>query len=351
MPRVSAPLNIGIIGLGFGGQVHVPAFRRDPRCRVAAIVGRSAEKAMRLAHQLSIDTSSGDWRSILDDRKIDAVSIAVPPFQQPAIAQAALEAGKHVFCEKPLAANASQAASLLEAARTKQVAHAIDFIFPELPLWIRARALIGGNQLGKIRHAVLDWRVETYASKTRAQSWKNDPKQGGGVLNNLVSHVVHNIEWLFGKGEGVSAALRGSGNGAETCVQATVDTEAGFPVFISVSSDAFLGHGHRWAVYGEKGTLILENRTADYASGFQLSVGTRSTGALQVIGRDESQSGVDGRVAPVACLVSRFLNSIINQVPMSPNFTDGLRAQLILDEMRASNKIIRRPIGDSARPQ
>src|ERR1700693_3932236 len=122
---VSAPLNIGIIGLGFGSRVHVPAFRCDPRCSVAAIVGSNAEKAMRVAHQLSIKTSYGDWRSVLDDRKIDAVSIAVPPLEQPVIARAALEAGKHVFCEKPLAANASQAASLLEAARRSRIAHAI----------------------------------------------------------------------------------------------------------------------------------------------------------------------------------------------------------------------------------
>jgi predicted dehydrogenase len=348
---VSAPLNIGIIGLGFGSRVHLPAFRRDPRCRVAAIAGSNAEKAMRVAHQLSIETSYGDWRPVLDDRKIDAVSIAVPPFQQPAIAQAALEAGKHVFCEKPLAANASQAASLLEAASRTQIAHAINFIFPELPLWVRARELIGGNKLGKIRHAVLDWRAETHASKTKTQSWKNDPKQGGGVLNNFVSHVVHNIEWLFGKAEGVTAALRGSSSGGETCAQATVDTEAGFPVFLSVSSDAFLGHGHLWSIYGEEGTVVLENRTADYASGFELSVGTRLQRSLQVIERDEPQAGVDGRIAPVARLVSRFLDSIIDQVPMSPNFTDGFRAQLILDEMRASNQVNRRHIGDSTRPQ
>jgi predicted dehydrogenase len=297
------------------------------------------EKAACVAHELSIESSHGEWRSIVDDRNIDAVMIAVPPSEQPAIAKAALETGKHVFCEKPLAPSGSEAARLLEAAIAKHVVHAIDFIFPELPLWIRARELIRGNKLGEIRHAVLDWRVETHASKTKARSWKNDLSQGGGVLNNFVSHVVHNIEWLFGKTGVVSAAVRGPRNGAETCVQATLDMEAGFPVFLSVGSDAFLGHGHRWTVYGEKGTLVLENRTADYASGFELSVGTRATSSLRVIERDEPQPGVDGRVAPVARLASRFLDSILNGVAMSPNFADGLRVQLILDEMRASSQV------------
>ena len=287
----------------------------------------------------------------MDDRDIDAVSIAVPPSEQPTIAKAALEAGKHVFCEKPLASHMAEAARLFEAATARRLVHAMDFIFPELPLWVKARALIRGNELGEIRHAVLDWRVETYAARTKARSWKNDPRQGGGVLNNFVSHVVRNVEWLFGEIESVSAAVRGPRSRAETSVQATLDMEGGFPVFLSVASDAFLGHGHRLTVHGEEGMMILENRTADYASGFELSVGTRTTGSLQCIARDEPQPGVDGRVAPVARLASRFLDSILNGVAMSPNFADGLRTQLILDEMRASNQIDRRPVKDSARPQ
>jgi predicted dehydrogenase len=184
--------------------------------------------------------------------------------------------------------------------------------------------------------------VETYAAKVKARSWKNYSSQGGGVLNNFVSHVVHNVRWFFGEIESVSAALRGPRDIAETCVQATLDMQAGFPVFLSVASDAFLGHGHCLTIYGEQGTLVLENRTSDYASGFGLSVGTRTTGGVELIGRDKSEPGVDGRVAPVARLTSRFVDAILNGAEMSPNFTDGFRAQSILDEMRASNQIGRR---------
>jgi len=256
---VSPLVNIGIIGLGFGSQVHVPAFRLDPRCRVAAIAGRDKEKAATVARDLSIDRAHGDWRELIEIPELDAVSIAVPPCAQAEIAKAAIDAGKHVLCEKPLAATRAEAAELLDAATAKPTIHAVDFIFPELPLWIEARELIHGNQLGEIRHAVLSWRVETYASKVKARTWKNDPDQGGGVLNNFVSHVAHNIEWLFGDMDSASADLRGPG-GVETCVQATMDMSAGFPVFVSVASDAFLGHGHSLAVYGEQGTLLFPRR-------------------------------------------------------------------------------------------
>ena len=332
---MSRPLNLGVIGLGFGSQVHVPAFRHDSRCHVAAIGGRDLEKAARIAQKLSIEKWYGDWRHITDDPTIHAVSMAVPPSEQPMIAKAAIEAGKHVFCEKPLAATLADAAILFEEAKTQRVVHGMDFIFPELPLWIEARRLILGGELGDLRHAVLDWRTETYAARTKAKSWKNDSKQGGGVLNNFVSHVVHNMEWLFGGIESVDAAVRGPCDGAETCVQATLDMQGGFPIFLSVASDAFLGHGHCLAVYGENGTLVLKNSTADYARGFELWLGTRDAPSLAFLARDESLPGIDGRIAPVQRLASRFLDSILDGGEMNPNFAHGLRAQLILDQMRA----------------
>lgn len=336
---MALPLNIGVIGLGFGAQVHVPAFRADPRCRVAAIAGRRADKAASVADRLSIPRSYGDWRLIIEDSSIGAVAIAVPPSEQPAIAMAALEAGKHVFCEKPLAAQVDDAARLLEAATARRLVHAIDFIFPELPLWLKTREFVRADEFGGIRHAVLNWRVETYAARTKARSWKNDPRCGGGVLNNFVSHVVHNVEWLFGTVAAVKVALRGPTDGPETCVQATLDLDGGFPVFISVASDAFLGHGHRLEIYGEEATLVLENRSADYAAGFELWLGTRETGSLELIARDEPLAGVDGRITPVSALASRFLDSILDGGEMVPNFADGLRAQLILHQMMESSRI------------
>ena len=338
---MSATLNIGVIGLGFGSRVHVPAFRCDQRCRIAAIAGRDAERARAVADALSIENSYDDWRSVVHNPRIDAVSIAVPPVHQPSIAIAALEAGKHVFCEKPFATNGPEASRLFEMAKAKQLVHGIDFIFPELPLWIKARDLVRRGALGQLRHAMLNWRLETYASKSAARSWKNDPDQGGGVLNNFVSHVVHNITWLFGEINSVNAVLRGTERQKETCVQATFDTKAGFPAFVSIGLDAFLGIGHRLEVFGEDATMVLHNPTPDYASGFELYLGTRATGSLELLGRDQGKPGEDGRIAPVAQLASRFLDAILSGGEMSPSFADGLRSQLTLDQMRASNRVTR----------
>jgi predicted dehydrogenase len=97
--------------------------------------------------------------------------------------------------------------------------------------------------------------------------------------------------------------------------------------------------------------MVLENRTTDYACGFELWTASRATGRLESVGRDEPQPGVDGRVAPVARLASRFLDAILSGAAMSPNFADGLRAQLILDEMRASSQIDRSLAKNPALPR
>lgn len=333
MPLVS----IGVIGLGFGSHVHVPAFLRDERCQVAALSGRTEGKAAEVAAKLGIAAAYDDWRHIVDDPAVSAVSIAVPPAAQPAIAEAALNAGKHVFCEKPLAAHADDANRLAALAAQRGVVHAVDFIFPEVERWREARHLISDGRLGVIRHAVVDWRVETYAARMNTQSWKNNPSSGGGVLNNFVSHVVHNVETLFGAIDSVSADLRGPRGRSETCVHATLDMAGGFPVFLSIGSDAFLGHGHRVAAYGEDGTMLLENRTADYAAGFELRFGERGQKDLRLLAKDEAQPGVDGRIAPVARIARRFVDSIISGSEMRPNFQDGARAQLILEQMLATS--------------
>src|SRR5258708_246526 len=112
---MSNAIAIAVIGIGFGQQVHVPAFGQNPRCTVAAICASQASRAQQVAAQLGIPRWSGDWRELIDDRSIDAVSIAVPTPLQPAIVEAAAGVGKHVFCEKPLAPDLASALRMFDA--------------------------------------------------------------------------------------------------------------------------------------------------------------------------------------------------------------------------------------------
>jgi predicted dehydrogenase len=327
-------IRVGAIGLRFGGQVHVPAFRSDPRCEVVALAGRDPAKAAAAARELSVPAAFDDWRDLVKAPEIDAVSIAVPPAAQPAIIAEAARHGKHVFCEKPLAASTLEAQAAFDAVRNAGVVHGIDFTFPEIAAWRHARSLIADGALGQVAHFAYTWRVETYASRTNAETWKNRPGEGGGVLGNFVSHVLYNIEWLLGRIGGFDGLVSPPGRRSGRAVDGVVRLETGARGSLSVSSDAFLGSGHLVEVYGDEGTLVLTNPTADYAAGFRVQLGTRASGRMACVFENEGGAPqVDGRLGPVSVLVRRFLDAIERGAPMAtmtPNLADGLRVQELL---------------------
>src|SRR4051794_10737231 len=114
-----------VIGIGYGQQVQVPAFRSGPRCRVVAICASTMERAARFAGKLEIPRAFGDWREVVADPGTDAVAIVVPPALQVLIVLAAASARKHVFCEKPVALSAAQAREMFRAVEEARVASAV----------------------------------------------------------------------------------------------------------------------------------------------------------------------------------------------------------------------------------
>jgi predicted dehydrogenase len=332
------PVAIAIVGAGFGQQVQVPAFQSVPGCEVRAICAIRLEEAQQAAQHLAIPRATDDWRELLADPGLDALALAVPPSLQAVIALAAAQAGKHLFCEKPLALNVSQAQSIVAAARHSKIVHAIDFMFPEIAAWQKARELLASSVLGRIRHVALTWRVETYAYRAQADNWKTRAATGGGTLNNFASHTFYYLEWLLGRIERVCARLTPRETEVEARVDALVEFAAGFPGTISVAADAFLGPGHRLEVYGDSGTMVLENTAADYARGFKLFLGTRAAPQLTAIETVSHDSHADGRVYPVSRIAGRFIEAIRSGGNAVPSLEDGLRVQGLLDTVRLADR-------------
>ncbi len=337
-------IDVGVVGIGFGQAAHVPAFRMHPGCRVRAICATSLGRAQDVAERLEIPRAYGDWREMVSDPRIDAVSIATPPAIQTEVALRAIEAGKAVFAEKPLAATAEQAASMNAAARERGVAHMVDFGFPELPAWKLARQLLHQDKLGRLRHLGVSWQVETYASRKRLPSWKNVAATGGGVLSSFVSHVFHNLEWLTGERVAAMSAHLAEGRigvpDAETYVSLSIQMASGLPVSAVVSCHACHGGGHRWEIYGDDGAMVLENRRESYMTGFEAYLGTRDMSSLerQAVPEEAHPPGVKGRVVAVSALLGRFLAWIADGQPRTPSFEQGVRTQHLLDAARQSHR-------------
>jgi len=337
-------VRIGIVGCNFGRLVQLPAFRLDSRCKVVALAGRDAARTRELATAASIPLAFGDWRDLIEHPEIDAVAIATLPSLQPAIAIRALELGKPVFAEKPMAADLAGAAEMAKAAQASRRTTMVDFSFCEVLAWRRAKELLEQGAIGRLRHVAVNWQVENYATRMRIRNWKSLGDEGGGALGNFVSHCFYYLEWFCGPIVALSTRLSGLPDdpAMETTAHLSLAFQSGAAGHVAMSCASYLGSGHRIEFYGEDGTLTLINDTADYMRGFHLSLGRRPTSALTPIEVDDPVDRAfpaDGRIAPVSRMAAAFLDGIERGQPASVGFAQGLRVQALLDNARRANHL------------
>ncbi len=334
-------IRLGIVGCNYGRTVLLPAFRLDKRCEVVALAGTDAARTAQIAREAGIPKAFGDWKALVEDKTVDAVAIATPPREQPAIAVRALQLGKPVFAEKPLAADLTDAQSMLRQASLARVPAMVDFEFMELASWRRAKEMLDAGTIGALRHVVVTWNVENHATRMRLRHWKTQKSDGGGVLGNFVSHSFHYLEWFCGPIAGLSARLFGLPGDpdfeATTALSFTFASGAGGS--LAMSGASYSGSGHRIEFYGEDGSLFLINTTTDYMRGFELTVARRTPEKLERIEVTDPNEHKypDGRIAPVSHLARRFLDAIEGKDVAYPGFAEGYRVQQLIDAARRSH--------------
>lgn len=317
-------LRVGVVGIGFGQSAHVPAFR-EAGCEVVAIAASDAERAVTVARRLGISRAFADWRDLVAESDVHIVSIAVPPRLQPEIAVAAARAGRHLLCEKPVAADVRGAALMLAAAEDAGVRHAVDFEFPELPSWRLARERLEEGVIGRLEDLSIEWRTRTRSRPTG--HWKGQTEEGGGVLGGFLSHALYDFEWFAGPIGRLRARLSG-----EWPTRAEVWIEGGARGTIDVDASAAEPTGHRLELRGVAGTIRLDDRAAPVGTDFALSSSKGEERATP----DQPPPAADLRIGPVASLVTRFVAAVVSAGPMRPDLSDGVRVQQLLAAVRAS---------------
>ena len=335
-------IRLGIVGSNYGRTVQLPAFRADPRCEVVALAGSNAARTAELARADNIPKAYGDWRALVEDSTVQAVAIATLPSLQAQIAIRALELGKPVFAEKPLASDLGTARAMLKQASASRKPTLIDFNFHQIMAWQRAKSMLDANTIGALRHVTIHWHVESRAIQMRMRSWKTAGDDGGGVLGNFISHCFHYLEWFCGPVAGLSARVSGlpDDKELETTVAMAIQLAAGPLVSLSMSCASFLGAGHKIEFFGEDGTLVLHNPSADYMRGFELVHARRSATAVERIPVHDPVDAKypDGRIAPVSRLAKMFFDAIETGARASPGFAEGYRVQLLIDAARRSHQ-------------
>jgi predicted dehydrogenase len=188
-----------IIGTGFMGRVHAENLRRLPFIELAAVAGSSAERAQEFANRMGINRSTGDYQALLEDSSIEAVHVLTPNALHYPICRAALEAGKHVLCEKPFTVTVEQAQELVELAARTKLANCIQHNLRYYPVVQQMRCMIAAGDLGEILIAQGTYSQDWLLYETD-WNWRLDAEDNGALraMGDIGSHWMDLVQHLTG---------------------------------------------------------------------------------------------------------------------------------------------------------
>ncbi len=209
MPENPSSLNVGMVGYAFMGAAHSQAWRTAPHFfdlplhpNMAAVAGRNPDAVAVAAAKLGWASTETSWEALVARDDIDLIDICTPGDTHAEIAIGALDAGKHVLCEKPLANSVAEAEAMVvaaDAAAAHGVRSMVGFTYRRVPAIAFARQLVADGRIGTIRHVraqyLQDWIVDPEAPL----SWRLDKsKAGSGALGDIGAHIIDLTQHITG---------------------------------------------------------------------------------------------------------------------------------------------------------
>lgn len=343
---------IGIIGAGFGTQVHVPGFRSEG-WDVAALFSRNPDRARKAAQDAEVPDVHTDAMEMINRDDLDAIAISTPPGQHHELAIAALNAGKHVVCEKPFATSAAQAREMQEAADRSGLTAMIAHEFRHTPQRAFIKEQLTAGYIGDFKMCTVELFFNRGIPSTPPDmTWAHRASEGGGFLGALGSHYIDGLRYWFGDVATVSGTLQAvrpdvtdpdSGkvvkSETDDAFSFTLTFKNGGVATMSASSAFTPTRGARIAVMGTNGTLYAEQDGPNPAEDGE-TFGGQAGAPLAKLHTPPRlmpfKDDRDPRLMAFRLLVKDFNGGIDKGVSPAPNFTDGLRCQEVLDAVRES---------------
>lgn len=365
--KMMRELGVGMIGYGFMGKMHSYAYASLPfiydpppaEIRFAAVCAQS-EKSRNLAvERAGYAFSTDDYRELVTRDDVDIVNVCTPNYLHREQVLAALEAGKHVYCDKPLAMNAAEAEQMANAANKAGTTCQVTFHLRYSPAILRAKQLVDEGFLGDITAFRAAYLHAGYVDPNRPISWRTDKeKAGGGALVDLGSHVLDLLRHLMGDFVRVRAELRtiikerpisvGSDEKAPVTVDdmALVELElpGGVIGTMEVSRVATGAQDDmRLEIHGAKGAVrfdlmdpnwlwVYDNTKPHAALG-----GNRGWQRIETIQNYPMPASLPGGRSPVGWMrfhiasIYEFVSRVADGRLGSPSFEDGFAVQQIMD--------------------
>jgi predicted dehydrogenase len=337
-----------VIGAGgFAEACHVPGLQSHPRAEVVLLCGRNEERRRGIAERLGVPETVGDYREVVSRADIDAVTITTPNVSHREIAMAALAAGKHVFCEKPLAMNGAEAEAMAQMGRESGRIHQIAFTFRYTHGVARLRELLREGAIGQpffVRMVGEGWSDLRPEARV---AWRHQVGlAGAGMLADMGSHYFDLVNWAVGPVAEVCGMLhtvprtRPDAEGRPTRVDSDDLAHVWFRTAAGVqgefrSSRITPSHGDSgfMEVVGDQGALVA---VLSRGSRDELRL-LRPSGAVEeVLLPEESRSG---ETYALGRMMRGFVESILrgrSDSDLDPTFDAGLAAQRAQDAVLRS---------------
>ncbi|NYI76335.1 Gfo/Idh/MocA family protein [Nocardioides panzhihuensis] len=381
MTEQKATLGVGMIGYAFMGAVHSHAWRSAHRFfdlpltpRMQVVCGRDATRVAEAATRFGWEESATDWRDVIARDDVDLVDVCTPGDTHAEIAIAALEAGKHVLCEKPLAnsvAEAERMAAAAAVAAERGVRTMVGFTYRRVPAIALAKKLVADGRLGELHHVRAQYLQDWLADPEAPLSWRLDKsKAGSGALGDIGAHVIDLTQHITGDriqevsgmletfvkerpvaedSSGLSATA-GAGRGP-----VTVDDTA---LFLARFAGGAVGsfeatrfatgrkNAIRIEINGSKGSLAFDFEDMNVLHFHDATLPDTEAGFRRIVVTEPEHQWVSGWWPPGHGLgyehgfthqVVDLVRALGDDTDPAPNFADGLQVQRVLAAVETSS--------------
>ncbi|MFP5365331.1 MAG: Gfo/Idh/MocA family protein [Actinomycetes bacterium] len=367
-PANRPPLGVAMIGYAFMGKAHSNAWRNVasffdvPAFEQKVLVGRDAAAVSEAAARYGWSETATDWRTVLDRDDIHVVDICAPGWMHAEIATAALEAGKHVLLEKPLANTLAEAEAMTTAAqeaRTRGVQSMVGFNYRRVPALALAKELISEGRLGSVRQVRAAYLQDWLADDQAPMTWRlKKETAGSGALGDIASHAIDQVLFLLGdQVTEVSGRLQTFVDrrpGADGLEEVTVDDAAWATLALASgaiasveASRVAIGRKNslQIEVYGDKGALRFDLENLNELAFLDSSAPAREQGFRRIVVTEPEhlyldawwpQGHIIGWEHTFTHEIRDFLLAIDVGAEPSPSFEDGLEVQRVLAAVEES---------------
>jgi predicted dehydrogenase len=349
------PLRVGIIGVGWGALVHAPAFRAVDGFELVALCGRRPEPLAAAAERLEMTDTSRDWESFVRRDDLDLIAVTTPVQLHHSMFLAALEAGKHVLCEKPLCLTNAEGAEMVAAAESTDLATAVCFENRWSPERLAIADFIRSGGIGETYFVHAAQTADYWHPTHGPQSpWMYRLDEGGGYLMGMAAHDIDFLQQLFGRVVSVAADVRTSvtrrtmADGAEIDVDADdtsallMRTEQGTLITLTTSVAGYKSASRLFQVLGSDGTIEMGTIQGQGAA-VVARVGEDAPVPLEPVSRD-LESGVELparrssiAVRAQALMLEDWRPAFEGKAAPNATIRDGYNVQLVIDAARRSS--------------